>query len=138
MTVQTCTRCNGSGYANAARDSGRENAPLLIRPIGVYHCTTCGGSGKIGFDEKEFKAMLDKALVLTNRFKVMLDKALVLTNRRVRVCKQAPHCHKCGTSQVQIMDCSPLATWKCRHCHHTWQQEPLVVENYLPDVLVER
>lgn len=46
--------------------------------------------------------------------------------RRERVCKHAPECPKCRTKQVQIIDCRPLAKWKCRHCKHTWRHEPLI------------
>lgn len=48
MAQRACHRCRGTGWANAARDSGMEDAPLLHRPLGVYQCGTCGGTGKLG------------------------------------------------------------------------------------------
>jgi ribosomal protein L37AE/L43A len=57
--------------------------------------------------------------------------------RRVRVCKHAPGCPKCHTQQVQIIDCRPLATWKCRHCKHTWRHEPLIRLTKQRDELVK-
>lgn len=53
----TCTRCNGTGYASAAKDSGTENMHLLHQQIGVYKCTTCSGSGKLGFSEEDIEAL---------------------------------------------------------------------------------
>jgi hypothetical protein len=47
-----CTRCRGTGYANAARDSGMEDAPRMMRPFGVYPCSTCDGTGKVGMSEE--------------------------------------------------------------------------------------
>lgn len=43
--MSECTRCRGTGWANAARDSGMEDVPLMLRPLGVYRCTNCGGTG---------------------------------------------------------------------------------------------
>ena len=40
-----CDRCNGTGWANAARDSGMEDMPMMLRPFGVYRCANCGGAG---------------------------------------------------------------------------------------------
>ncbi len=40
-----CSRCNGTGWANAARDSGMEGMPVMLQPLGVYRCTSCGGTG---------------------------------------------------------------------------------------------
>lgn len=51
--LSECSRCNGTGYANAARDSGMEDAPVMDRPIGVYRCPSCGGTGKFGFSTIE-------------------------------------------------------------------------------------
>jgi DnaJ-class molecular chaperone len=54
-----CVRCRGSGYANAARDSGMEDAPRMMKPFGVYPCSTCNGTGKVGMSE-EAEALLRK------------------------------------------------------------------------------
>lgn len=43
-TRSRCTRCQGTGWASAARDAGMEDAPFLVRPIGVFQCPSCGGS----------------------------------------------------------------------------------------------
>lgn len=40
-----CDRCDGTGWANAARDSGMEDMPMMLRPLGVYRCANCGGTG---------------------------------------------------------------------------------------------
>lgn len=56
MAQRECTRCRGTGWANAARDSGMEDAPRMFRPFGVYQCTTCGGSGKLGLSDEALKA----------------------------------------------------------------------------------
>lgn len=40
-----CDRCDGTGWANAARDSGMEDMPMMLRPLGVYYCDNCGGRG---------------------------------------------------------------------------------------------
>lgn len=57
---QKCDRCNGSGYANAARDSGMESAPSIMQPMGVYTCPICDGEGSYGFDEEDIKEMAKK------------------------------------------------------------------------------
>lgn len=59
MAETKCTRCMGTGYANAARDSGREDAPTMWRPLGVYRCPSCGGSGKVGFPDDITEALRD-------------------------------------------------------------------------------
>lgn len=56
----------------------------------------------------------------------MLAHAHAATNRRLRVCSKAPRCPVCLTRQVQIIDCAPLATWKCRECKHKWRYEPVI------------
>lgn len=54
MAQWECDRCRGSGWASAARDSGTENMPPMLQQIGVYPCSTCNGTGKLGFtDEQE-------------------------------------------------------------------------------------
>lgn len=110
MGIVTCDRCRGTGWASVARDSGMENIPFTTQPIGVYRCPSCNGTGKIGFSDN------------------IIELALALSKRRMRICKQAPCCPECKTQQVQIIDCEPLVTWKCRHCKHTWRYEPLVVQ----------
>ena len=65
MAQTECRRCNGTGWANAARDSGMEDAPIMQRPLGVYRCDTCGGTGKIGMTEEDealLVAAAEKAL----------------------------------------------------------------------------
>jgi len=47
-----CWTCKGTGWDSAARRAGMEDAPVYFRPIGVWQCTTCGGSGKIGLTEE--------------------------------------------------------------------------------------
>jgi len=47
-----CTRCNGGGYASAARDMGMEDMPMMLKPIGVYPCPSCNGSGLMIDGEK--------------------------------------------------------------------------------------
>ena len=61
MAETRCERCKGTGWANAARDSGAEDLPMLLRPIGVYQCPTCGGSGIVGFSD-EAEALLRNAI----------------------------------------------------------------------------
>lgn len=51
MAQAECKRCRGTGWANAARDSGTENLPAMLRPIGVYRCETCNGTGKLGISD---------------------------------------------------------------------------------------
>lgn len=58
-----CTRCNGTGYANAARDMDMEDTPLMHRPLGVYRCDTCNGTGLLGISDelaKDIAAALAK------------------------------------------------------------------------------
>lgn len=65
MAQIECTRCNGTGYASAARDSGMEDMPMMFRPIGVYPCSNCGGTGKLGLTEEDEEVLLravDEAL----------------------------------------------------------------------------
>lgn len=61
MAETRCERCKGTGYANAARDSGTEDLPMLLQPIGVYQCPTCGGSGRVGLSD-EAAELLRKAI----------------------------------------------------------------------------
>lgn len=61
MAQWTCDRCCGTGYASAARDSGMEDAPRMLRPIGIYSCPTCGGTGKRGFTDEQMAALLSTA-----------------------------------------------------------------------------
>lgn len=43
----TCPTCNGTGFESAARKMGMEDMPQKMTPIGVWHCTSCNGSGKL-------------------------------------------------------------------------------------------
>ncbi len=45
-----CERCNGTGWASAAKDAGMSNVPDYLKPIGVYRCYGCDGTGKIGYE----------------------------------------------------------------------------------------
>ncbi len=58
--METCPRCNGTGYANAARDSGMEDVPMMLRPIGVYQCPSCNGSGKVGIPLEVIERIIKK------------------------------------------------------------------------------
>jgi len=53
-----CTRCNGSGYASAARDMCMEDMPMMMKPIGVYLCPSCNGSG-LSFDGAKMDALTE-------------------------------------------------------------------------------
>lgn len=109
--AKICERCRGTGYASAAHDSGKEHLPPLLQPLGVYKCTTCDGTGQL-LDIEE-----------------LLAQASLFAKRRERICKQSTKCPKCRSNQVQIINSDPLAKWKCRHCHHTWRYEPLVIQS---------
>jgi hypothetical protein len=50
-----CDRCKGTGYASAARDMCMEDMPMMLRPIGVYSCPSCSGSGLMFDGEKMAK-----------------------------------------------------------------------------------
>lgn len=55
MSQEDCVKCKGTGYASAARDAGLEDAPLMLRPIGVYQCPLCRGTGKTGMSDEQSK-----------------------------------------------------------------------------------
>lgn len=57
MAETRCERCKGTGYANAARDSGMEDMPMLLQPMGVFQCPNCGGSGKVGISDEAMKLL---------------------------------------------------------------------------------
>lgn len=62
---QECSRCRGTGWASAERDSGTEGAHWMDVQIGVYQCPNCGGTGKLGFSMErnaEIDAAIDAAL----------------------------------------------------------------------------
>ena len=61
MAETRCERYKGTGYANAARDSGMEDLPMLLQPIGVYRCSSCNGSGRVGISD-EAAELLRKAV----------------------------------------------------------------------------
>lgn len=41
----TCPTCSGGGWQSAAKEMGMEDMPLMHRPIGVWPCTSCHGTG---------------------------------------------------------------------------------------------
>lgn len=41
-----CERCNGSGYQTAAKEMGMEDYPKMQRPLGIWRCDYCGGTGE--------------------------------------------------------------------------------------------
>lgn len=57
MAETRCERCKGTGYANAARDSGMEDLPMLLQPIGVFQCPNCCGSGRVGISDEAAELM---------------------------------------------------------------------------------
>ena len=57
MAETRCERCKGTGYANAARDSGMGDLPMLLQPIGVFQCLTCNGSGKVGISDEAMELL---------------------------------------------------------------------------------
>jgi len=71
----------------------------------------------------------EKALAEAEAF---LDEAFPLAARRERLCGLAPGCTYCGpscpecdTDQVQLVEWAKVpATWRCRHCRHSWEWEP--------------
>lgn len=40
-----CPTCSGGGYESAAKKMCMEDMPLMHRPIGVWPCTSCNGTG---------------------------------------------------------------------------------------------
>lgn len=60
MNQEKCFKCNGTGYASAARDTGMEDAPLMLRPIGLYLCPLCRGTGERGMSEKQSKKIREQ------------------------------------------------------------------------------
>ena len=54
-----CDRCNGTGWASAARDSGMEDMPVMLRPLGVYRCHNCNGGGDL---DKAIKSAWEKVV----------------------------------------------------------------------------
>lgn len=61
MAETRCERCKGTGYANAARDSGMEDMPMLLQPMGVFRCPNCDGKGRVGISD-EAMDLLRKAI----------------------------------------------------------------------------
>lgn len=55
--MSKCPGCNGSGYKSAAKEMGMMDAPTMMRPIGVWQCMDCHGSGKD--PESYFQEMFD-------------------------------------------------------------------------------
>lgn len=51
---------------------------------------------------------------------ILIYRATAMAIRRIRTCKAAIPCPKCGTRQVYLYDPAPLARWKCRKCRHKW------------------
>jgi len=70
MPITPCPICKGSGWDNAARAMNMEDAPIMDRPLGVFTCRKCCGSGQVGylrFDElskeeqdKQLKDFMEK------------------------------------------------------------------------------
>lgn len=58
---------------------------------------------------------------------IFIQAALAAAKRRRRLNKRAPPCPKCRTRQVQLIDCRPLAKWRCRECRHIWRYEPVIL-----------
>lgn len=56
-----------------------------------------------------------------NQFQRNLDFALSLANKRLKYCKDAKPCPKCGTDQVQLVSWINEVEWKCRYCKHEWR-----------------
>lgn len=48
MAQTECTQCNGTGWDSAARQMNMLDAPTMLRPLGVFPCNACGGTGKFG------------------------------------------------------------------------------------------
>ena len=69
-----------------------------------------------------FRAMLDEAAP-TRRvgLNALLNAALSLTDKREEYCRNAKPCPACNTEQVQLVDWTNGAEWKCRHCKHEWK-----------------
>jgi hypothetical protein len=59
----------------------------------------------------------------------LLKNALIAVRRREFICSNAPRCFKCSDEQVQLVNSSILAKWKCRVCKHIWKQEPIIKQN---------
>lgn len=45
-------------------------------------------------------------------------------NRREMLNRECPHCPRCGTRQVQLIDNCQPAQWKCRSCKRRFEYEP--------------
>lgn len=86
-----CDRCNGTGWANAARDSGMGDMPAMMRPLGVYRCDNCGGTG----DSDPFAH-------LTEEQRAELEAAIKQAWEKVGARRTAPH-------NVELSGASPLA-----------------------------
>jgi len=40
-----CPTCSGGGYESAAKKMCMEDMPMMYKPIGVWPCTSCNGTG---------------------------------------------------------------------------------------------
>lgn len=40
-----CPTCAGGGYESAAKKMGMEDMPMMHKPIGLWPCTGCNGTG---------------------------------------------------------------------------------------------
>ena len=47
--IEICSKCKGSRYGSAAKDSGTDHLDIMDQQIGIYPCTKCGGAGEMGF-----------------------------------------------------------------------------------------
>ncbi len=54
-----CESCNGSGYRSAAKECGMQDAPLWAKPVGVWACSDCNGTGKLADIEAWCREMWD-------------------------------------------------------------------------------
>ena len=50
----------------------------------------------------------------------LLSSAIAMADRRELYCKSMKPCPACGTNQVQLVDWTVTAEWKCRKCRHKW------------------
>jgi DnaJ-class molecular chaperone len=50
-----CGTCGGTGYQSAAKEMGMEDMPMMMKPIGVWPCNSCQGSGLLIDGEKMAK-----------------------------------------------------------------------------------
>jgi ribosomal protein L37AE/L43A len=59
----------------------------------------------------------------------LLKNTLMAVRRREFICSNAPRCFKCNNEQVQLVNSSLLAKWKCRVCKFIFTHEPIIKSN---------